>query len=94
MHRGSELARSVGSPMSMLSRGERVRSLANEWGIVLVILALAALFGLTAPRFLLAENIVTIFKQISVVAIMAIGMFVVILVLIALEMGWRALTGI
>lgn len=80
MRRGNELAQGVGSRMTMLSRGERMRSLANEWGIVLVILALGALLGLTAPRFLLTENIVTIFKQISVVAIMAIGMFVVILV--------------
>ncbi|HVP17415.1 MAG TPA: ABC transporter permease [Spirochaetia bacterium] len=80
MPRGNALAQGAGSPITMLSRGERVRSLASEWGIVLVIVALGALFGLTAPRFLLTENIVTIFKQISVVAIMAIGMFVVILV--------------
>ncbi len=83
MHRGDELAgapRPLDRPTSLLSSGERIRVIANDYGIVLVIVALAALFGLTAPRFLLAENIVTIFKQISVVAIMAIGMFIVILV--------------
>jgi ribose transport system permease protein len=67
-------------PASVLNSGERIRIIASDYGIVLVIVALGILFGLTAPRFLLAENIVTIFKQISVVAIMAIGMFMVILV--------------
>ena len=70
----------VERPASFLSSGERIRIIASDYGIVIVIIALAALFGLTAPRFLLAENVVTIFKQISVVAIMAIGMFMVILV--------------
>ena len=83
MHRGDELAeapRPLDRPASLLNSGERIRFIASEYGILLVILALGVLFGLTAPRFLLAENIVTIFKQISVVAIMAIGMFMVILV--------------
>ncbi len=83
MHRGDELAqapRHMDQPASLLNSGERIRVIASDYGIVLVIIALGILFGLTAPRFLLAENIVTIFKQISVVAIMAIGMFMVILV--------------
>ena len=83
MHRGDELARAprpMDPPASLLNSGERIRAIASDYGIVLVIIALGILFGLTAPRFLLAENIVTIFKQISVVAIMAIGMFMVILV--------------
>lgn len=83
MHRAHEAAQGTspaGRPASVYNSGERIRFVASEYGIVLVILALGALFGLTAPRFLLAENIVTIFKQISVVAIMAIGMFMVILV--------------
>ncbi len=83
MHRGDELAqapRRMDRPASLLNSGERIRVIASDYGIVLVIIALGILFGLTAPRFLLAENIVTIFKQISVVAIMAIGMFMVILV--------------
>ncbi len=83
MHRGDELAevpRPLDRPASLLNSAERIRFIASEYGILLVILALGVLFGLTAPRFLLAENIVTIFKQISVVAIMAIGMFMVILV--------------
>ncbi len=83
MHRGDELAqapRSMERPASLLNSGERIRIIASDYGIVLVIIALGVLFGLTAPRFLLAENILTIFKQISVVAIMAIGMFMVILV--------------
>ena len=65
---------------SLLNRSERIRAITSDFGIVLVIIALGALFGVTAPRFILAENILTIFKQISVVAIMAIGMFMVILV--------------
>ena len=83
MHRGDELARAahpIDQPHSSLSGEERLRLIVSEYGIVLVVLVLGALLGLTAPRFLLAENIVTIFKQISVVAIMAIGMFLVILV--------------
>ncbi len=73
-------ARSPGRTSSTPGRGERLRLAVGEYGIVIVIIALGAFCGLTAPRFLLMENIVTIFKQISVVAIMAIGMFMVILV--------------
>jgi ribose transport system permease protein len=45
-----------------------------------VLLALVVVFGLTAPRFLLVGNIVTIFKQVSITAIVAIGMTMVILI--------------
>ena len=68
MHKADEIVRGTADRgSSVYSRGERARFLVSEYGIVIVIVALGALFGLTAPRFLLAENIVTILKQISVV---------------------------
>jgi ribose transport system permease protein len=83
LHRADELARATqprDQPPAALSGEERLRGIVSEYGIVIVILMLGAVLGATAPRFLMAQNIVTIFKQISVVAIMAIGMFLVILV--------------
>jgi ribose transport system permease protein len=62
------------------SLSERIASVFSRFGILFVLLALAIAFGVTAPRFLLPANIANIFKQVSVVAVMAIGMMMVILI--------------
>lgn len=62
-----------------LNREELLGAFFSTYGTIFIILVLGIAFGLTAPRFLLLQNIVNIFKQISVVAIMAIGMLMVIL---------------
>ncbi|HEX7556394.1 MAG TPA: ABC transporter permease [Leptolinea sp.] len=62
-----------------LNRKEIFGSFFSMFGILLIIIILAVIFGLTAPRFLLMQNITNILKQISVVGIMAIGMHLVIL---------------
>jgi ribose transport system permease protein len=64
---------------SRLSSSEAAAEFFSNYGTFLIVIALAIFFGITAPRFLLAQNIINIFKQISVVAIMAIGMTMVIL---------------
>jgi ribose/xylose/arabinose/galactoside ABC-type transport system permease subunit len=59
-----------------LDRGlvvDRVRRLAETFGIVAVAGALLLAFGLTSSQFLLAGNIRNIFVQISVVGVAAIG---------------------
>jgi ribose transport system permease protein len=62
-----------------LNVSETIASIFSNYGTLFIVIVLAVGFGLTAPRFLLAQNIINIFKQISVVAIMAIGMTMVIL---------------
>ncbi|NPV87608.1 MAG: ABC transporter permease [Anaerolineae bacterium] len=61
-------------------KGEVISSIFSQFGILFIVILLAIVFGATAPRFLLVQNIVNIFKQVSVVAIMAIGMTMVILI--------------
>lgn len=82
MNKPTELTPGASIPKKQaqaLNRGEILGAFFSSYGTVFIILVLGAVFGLTAPRFLLLQNIVTIFKQISVVAIMAIGMLMVIL---------------
>lgn len=62
-----------------LNRGEMLGAIFSTYGILMIVLILGLIFGITAPRFLLMQNIVNIFKQVSVVGIMAIGMTLVIL---------------
>jgi ribose transport system permease protein len=61
-----------------MKNGEILSEIFSQYGILLIVIVLAIFFGVTAPRLLL-ENIINIFKQVSVVAIMAIGMTMVIL---------------
>lgn len=51
----------------------------SNYSTLLIVIVLAVAFGLATPNFLLVQNIINIFKQVSVVAIMAIGMTMVIL---------------
>jgi ribose transport system permease protein len=67
------------SPGSRLSFAEAAAEFFSTYGTLLIVIVLAIFFGVTAPRFLLAQNIINIFKQVSVVSIMAIGMTMVIL---------------
>jgi ribose transport system permease protein len=62
-----------------INSGEMLGAFFSTYGTLLIILVLGIVFGLTAPRFLLLQNIVNIFKQISVVAIISIGMLMVVL---------------
>ncbi|KTR25486.1 sugar ABC transporter permease [Exiguobacterium indicum] len=48
----------------------------NDWGIVLAILALVLFFATTAPTFLQGTNLINIFRSISIVTIIAIGLTV------------------
>ncbi len=63
-----------------LMTGEMIETILSQYGIVFIVIILAVIFGITAPRFLSEQNIINIFKQVSVVAIMAIGMTMVILI--------------
>ncbi len=75
----------TGTPMqkeitsNRMNTGEVVSELFSQYGTLFIVIILAIFFGISAPRFLLAQNIFNIFKQVSVVAIMAIGMTMVIL---------------
>jgi ribose transport system permease protein len=62
-----------------LNTSELLASFFSNYSTLLIVIVLAVAFGLAAPNFLLMQNIINIFKQVSVVAIMAIGMTMVIL---------------
>jgi ribose transport system permease protein len=68
-----------GNKSDKLSTSESVSAFFSSYGTLIIVILLAAAFGLAAPRFLLMQNIINILKQVSVVAIMAIGMTLVIL---------------
>jgi ribose transport system permease protein len=67
-------------PTGGLNASERAYKFFGVYGLILIIVVLGAVFFATAPRFLLPQNLLNILKQISVVAIMAIGMYLVILI--------------
>ena len=54
--------------------------LASDLSVVLVVVVLAAVFGLTSPYFLTSDNLLNIVRQMSVVGAMGIGMTMVILI--------------
>lgn len=57
----------------------RLKALIGEYGIALVLVAEIALFALLSPYFFTAENILNISLQVSIIAIIAVGMTFVIL---------------
>ncbi len=57
-----------------------LRSYALQIGILAVALFMLVAFGLTSQNFLLPQNIFNIFRQMSVVAVLGIGMTLVILI--------------
>lgn len=62
-----------------LNTSEALAAFFGNYSTLLIVIVLAVAFGMAAPNFLLMQNIINIFKQVSVVAIMAIGMTMVIL---------------
>ena len=56
-----------------------VRELLEKNGIFLVIVFLCIFFGAASPVFFSAENIINIFRQVSVIGIVAVGMTFVVL---------------
>jgi ribose transport system permease protein len=68
------------NPPRASQRTRRLRDLAANNSTLLVALLLLVVFGLTASNFLSANNIFNIFRQMSVVATLGIGMTVVILI--------------
>ena len=56
-----------------------VRGMLGRYGIILVLIVLCLSFGLLSPVFFSAENIINIFRQVSVVGIVAVGMTFVVL---------------
>src|SRR5262245_13658980 len=52
---------------------------AHEAGIALVLLALCFFLSLASPHFLTAENLAIVARQVSLIAVIAIGMTLVIL---------------
>lgn len=49
-------------------------SFINKWGIVIAIIVLILYFSITMPQFLSMSNLLTIFRSISIVTIIAIGL--------------------
>jgi ribose transport system permease protein len=58
----------------------RLGGVAGDLSVVLVVVVLAAVFGLTSPHFLTSANLLNILRQMSVVGVVAIGMTLVILI--------------
>lgn len=50
------------------------RELFNKWGILFVVVFVGVLFAISNENFLTASNVVNIFRQMAVTAIVAIGM--------------------
>jgi ribose transport system permease protein len=57
-----------------------ISALAGDLSVLLVIVVLAAVFGLTSPYFLTYDNILNIVRQMAVVGVIGIGMTLVILI--------------
>jgi ribose transport system permease protein len=62
------------SPLTLAS------ALGGDLSGVVVVIALAALFGLTSPYFLTPDNALNILRQMSVIGVLGIGMTLVILI--------------
>jgi ribose/xylose/arabinose/galactoside ABC-type transport system permease subunit len=82
------------TPGAPRTRGDRARSLAETFGTLAVALLLLAGFGLTSSAFLQAENLRNILTQITVVAVVAIGETIVLLMgALDLSVGANLLLG-
>jgi ribose/xylose/arabinose/galactoside ABC-type transport system permease subunit len=71
---------SSGSPAAGRSPLALAPTLAGDLSGVVVVIALAALFGLTSPYFLTPDNALNILRQMSVIGVVGIGMTLVILI--------------
>lgn len=66
----------------------RLRQIISSYGMVLVLIALFAIFSITAPNFLTMTNIFNVLRQVSITGIIAVGMtFVMITAGIDLSVG-------
>jgi len=63
-----------------LNQKERSRELLAKYGTLLLAILMFCIFGMLAKHFFDAENIMNILKQISITAIISIGMTMVILI--------------
>ncbi|MGW8426240.1 ABC transporter permease [Peribacillus simplex] len=64
---------------SQLSNFKTISDIWNRLGMVIVLLMLCVVLSFTAPNFLESENILNVLKQVSIIAILAAGMTIVIL---------------
>jgi ribose/xylose/arabinose/galactoside ABC-type transport system permease subunit len=82
------------TPTAPRTRGDRARSLAETFGTLAVALLLLVGFGLTSSAFLQAENLRNVLTQITVVAVVAIGETIVLLMgALDLSVGANLLLG-
>ena len=59
---------------------EKIENWFQSWGTFVVAIVLLVIFGLTADHFLTLQNLQNILRQVSIVAVVAIGMTMVILI--------------
>ena len=62
-----------------LNIGNVLYSLWNRLGMIMILLLLCVVLSFTAPNFLDTANLLNVLKQVSIIAILAAGMTIVIL---------------
>jgi ribose transport system permease protein len=68
-----------GSPSQRLHVGNIIQDLWNRLGMIMILLLLCVVLSFTAPNFLDTANMLNVLKQVSIIAILAAGMTIVIL---------------
>ncbi|MGM7721343.1 ribose ABC transporter permease, partial [Metabacillus sp. Hm71] len=67
------------SPSQSLQVGNILHGLWNRLGMIMILLLLCVVLTFTAPNFLDTANMLNVLKQVSIIAILAAGMTIVIL---------------
>ncbi|KKI92712.1 ribose ABC transporter permease [Bacillus sp. SA1-12] len=67
------------SPPQSLQVGNILHGLWNRLGMIMILLLLCVVLSFTAPNFLDTANMLNVLKQVSIIAILAAGMTIVIL---------------
>ena len=57
-----------------MDKKEKYRQIINQYGILFVVVLIGIVFTLSNKNFLTTDNVINIFRQMAVTAIVAIGM--------------------
>jgi len=60
--------------MSSKVNSKKVKNILGSYGIIFVLIALVVIFSILSSRFLMADNIFNILRQVSIVGIISVGM--------------------
>ncbi len=70
----------------MMNRSERIKTILQEYGLLIFVIAFAVGLTLMSDRFLTVNNLINVLRQATINGIMAVGMTMVIILAKAMNL--------